>query len=325
LLVYADYLIREIPLLAIIDPPDSRNELPQIGKRGVVLPIKQTAPKPQPALLVLPAQHATAHVPKVRNIPFLHVLLTIMLLSSMVMAFMLDVTAAKKKLQRAAQQVAPKLMEDYFEDIILTDELSFDERISTKEQESIREFFAQTPKDNEERMESIQRIYERSPQSLIQQVYRIISTTNKRQAQGARLAQAIVLEAMQQGYDPLFVAAVIKSESAFNELAVSNVGAQGLMQIMPATGKYLVEKHEPTWPTAVKLSDPKVNIKLGIRYLRELEGMYAGNRLLTLIAYNWGPGKLDRAIRSGRGVPAECLRYALKILKDHNYWETSAS
>jgi soluble lytic murein transglycosylase-like protein len=224
----------------------------------------------------------------------------------------------------AAHRVAPKLMESYFDDIILTDELSFDDRISTKEQESIREFFTSTPKDNQVRMESIKRIYQRSPESLVQQVLRIISTTNKKQSQAPRLARSIVNEAMIQGYDPLFVAAVIKSESAFNELAVSSVGAQGLMQIMPATGKYLAAKSESDFPQAVRLSDPQVNIKLGIQYLRELEGMYAGNRLLTLIAYNWGPGKLDRAIRSGRGVPAECLRYALKILKDHNYWETTA-
>lgn len=162
-----------------------------------------------------------------------------------------------------------------------------------------------------------------SPQQLVTQVFSIIEDTNHKLSQPQRLARSIVEESLRQNFDPLFVAAVIKSESAFNEMAVSNVGAQGLMQIMPATGKYLAKKQqlESDFPQAIKLSDPQVNIKLGVKYLKELEDMYDGNRLLTLVAYNWGPGKLDRAIQSGRGVPAECMHYALKILKDHNGWQ----
>ncbi len=164
----------------------------------------------------------------------------------------------------------------------------------------------------------------RSPQHLSSQVLRIITDANRRQTQGKRLASAIVAESVRQNYDPLFVAAVIKSESAFNEMAVSNKGARGLMQIMPATGKYLAELNNVAWPAPAKLSDAGFNLQLGVSYLKQLEQMYHGNRLLTLIAYNWGPGKLDRAIKSGRGVPAECLRYALKILKDHHLWEANA-
>lgn len=164
----------------------------------------------------------------------------------------------------------------------------------------------------------------RTQQQLVAEVMRIISSTNKRQSDGRRLAMSIVAEGTRQQVDPLFVAAVIKSESAFNEGAVSNKGAQGLMQIMPATGRYLAKFHDlGEGSSTPRLKDAGLNLKLGVSYLKQLDGMYQGNRLLMLIAYNWGPGKLDRAIKSGRGVPAECLRYALKILRDHHLWQNN--
>ena len=197
---------------------------------------------------------------------------------------------------------------------LVPDSLSLDSRISmiASVKKSDNKNVLQAPTQNTNQLSS---------KELVEQVYSIIASTNKRQTKAHQLAREIVSESLRQKYDPLFVAAVIKSESSFNELAVSHVGAQGLMQIMPATGKYLIKKHQEHLPKAVKLTDRDVNIKLGIKYLRELEQMYQGNRLLTLIAYNWGPGKLDRAIRSGRGVPKECIKYALKILRDHNIWQ----
>ena len=270
-------------------------------------------------------QKVNSFLPKsadTNTVMFILCVTMVLFLTTMVIALLMNFNAVPSKAGVFAQ-IGGAAHEDYYSDIVLSDQLSFDERISTKEQETIKEFFSTTPQDNIARVAVIRQNFDRSPESVVQQVHSIIASTNKKQMAAPTLARSIVNEALRQQYDPLFVAAVIKSESSFNELAVSNVGAQGLMQIMPATGKYLAAKHEPTWPKAVRLSDPQVNIQLGIKYLRELEDMYQGNRLLTLIAYNWGPGKLDRAIRSGRGVPAECLRYALKILKDHNYWETS--
>ena len=149
----------------------------------------------------------------------------------------------------------------------------------------------------------------------------VLDSVTRGKRDTARLSRQIVSECEKAQFDPMFVAAVIKSESFFNELARSNKGAVGLMQIMPATGKYLEKfRSEVDWPTPAKLTDAGYNIHLGVTYLKQLEEMYGGNRVLTLIAYNWGPGKLDRAIRSGRGVPAETVRYALKILSDRHGW-----
>jgi soluble lytic murein transglycosylase len=133
------------------------------------------------------------------------------------------------------------------------------------------------------------------------------------------LAEAIVKESRSQAYDPLFVAAVIKAESTFNSSARSNRGAQGLMQIMPATGAWLAHKED--LPKG-KLTDPGHNLKLGITYLKHLEAQFDGNKVFTLVAYNWGPGHLQKAAGGKKRIPRECLSYALKILNDYKRWQS---
>jgi len=149
------------------------------------------------------------------------------------------------------------------------------------------------------------------------QVFRVLKRHGKPVQNGKDLAAAIVREAVAQEYDPVFVAAVIKSESAFNSLARSHKGAQGLMQIMPKTGAWLADQQ--SIPRG-KLTDPGHNLKLGISYLKQLEQEYGGNRVLTLIAYNWGPGHLASASSGGRRVPGEVMQYAVKILNDYRRW-----
>lgn len=156
-------------------------------------------------------------------------------------------------------------------------------------------------------------------EALTSHVLRIISRYGKRGVDRRSLASAIVAESLRQNYDPLFVAAVIKSESAFNTYARSYVGAQGLMQIMPATARYVEDSN--ALPRG-SLSDPGHNLRLGVKYLKYLESMYNGNRVLTLMAYNWGPGHVEKTIKGGRrrGVPREVVNYALRILSDHSRW-----
>lgn len=148
----------------------------------------------------------------------------------------------------------------------------------------------------------------------------VIRRYGKTKTNAKLLSQKIIREALEQNYDPLFVAAVIKSESAFDSFARSNVGATGLMQIMPATGKY-VEKFKDFEPLlGMSLTDPDYNLKLGIRYLKYLDEMFKNNKVLVLIAYNWGPGRVLDAFQGKRRVPPEVIRYATKILQDHSRW-----
>lgn len=149
-------------------------------------------------------------------------------------------------------------------------------------------------------------------------VHSIVKKYAPKHKNPAVLAEAIVKECAAQGYDPLFVAAVIKSESTFNSAARSNKGAQGLMQIMPATGAWLTKRE--SLPHG-KLTDPGHNLKLGITYLRQLEEQFKGNRVFTLVAYNWGPGHLERASVGKNKIPAESMTYAVNILNDYRRWK----
>lgn len=104
------------------------------------------------------------------------------------------------------------------------------------------------------------------------------------------LTSAIHDAARAHGVDPRLVAAVARRESAYNPRAMSNKGACGIMQLMPATAQYLGVRN---------VFDARENIFGGTRYLRTLLDTFNGDLDLTLAAYNAGPG----AVRKHKGVP----------------------
>jgi soluble lytic murein transglycosylase-like protein len=135
------------------------------------------------------------------------------------------------------------------------------------------------------------------------------------------LAHTIVREARAQGLDPDLVLAVIEVESGGYHLAVSSVGALGLMQILPTTGEELAGKLGIAWHGDDTLFDPTTNVKLGTAYLRELADRY-GDVSIALAAYNWGPGRIDRRLRRGANVPS---RYIEQVMRAYDRGVSMAS
>ena len=136
----------------------------------------------------------------------------------------------------------------------------------------------------------------------------------------AHLAAAIVRESKKNGLDPLLTVAVIRTESAFDNYAVSKVGALGLMQVMPATGRYWADKRNLRLGRATNLFDAELNIELGTSYLAELIKRFDGSIESALCAYNVGPNaaKALLKIRAQRqrliaGYPAKVLMHYRRL------------
>jgi len=102
--------------------------------------------------------------------------------------------------------------------------------------------------------------------------------------------------------------AMIQAESAGDPSAVSPAGAQGLMQLMPATAKDL-GVDDPF--------DPIQNVRGGTRYINDMLTRYGDDYELALMAYNWGPRNVDKWLdrgRSPKAVPKETRDYVKKLL-----------
>ncbi|MFK7858861.1 MAG: lytic transglycosylase domain-containing protein [Granulosicoccus sp.] len=116
-----------------------------------------------------------------------------------------------------------------------------------------------------------------------------------------RYRDLIYTYADQYEVSPHLVKAVITEESCFNNKALSPVGAQGLMQLMPDTARWLKVRD---------VHDPAQNVSAGVRYLASLQKQFDTIEL-ALAAYNAGPGNVKRY----NGVPpfAETEAYVVKV------------
>jgi soluble lytic murein transglycosylase len=124
---------------------------------------------------------------------------------------------------------------------------------------------------------------------------------------------AIIREqATEKHLDPALIAAVIYAETRF-EPRPSAAGAQGLMQILPATAYYLAHLSGGIRFTASDLATPSVNVAYGSYYLRYLLDHYNGNETLAVAAYNGGMANVDRwlaqANAAGRRLTVEAIPF----------------
>jgi len=122
---------------------------------------------------------------------------------------------------------------------------------------------------------------------------------------GHKYHDAVAKEAERQGLDPAIALHALYRETGGlkdPEKARSKAGAIGVMQLMPATAKAL----------GVDPTDPYQNIQGGVTYLKQMQDKYQ-NPQLTLMAYNAGPGRVDKALRSPQGLaslPSETRNYS---------------
>ena len=127
------------------------------------------------------------------------------------------------------------------------------------------------------------------------------------------LAEQIYDSAVENEIDPNIAFGLVRAESSFKNSSTSPVGAVGLTQLMPKTASWL----QPG-VTRAELRDPDTNLRIGFKYLRQLIDKYEGDTKLALIAYNRGPGTVDRELKRG-GNPDNGYADFVEGRKNHGH------
>lgn len=147
---------------------------------------------------------------------------------------------------------------------------------------------------------------------LIEEISPVVATPPARAGTAQTLStnklpfdDAVHAAAIETSLEPALLHAVITAESHHDAHARSPRGAQGLMQLMPATARRF-QVSDPY--------NPVQNVRAGARYLRELRDLYKGDLRLALAAYNAGP---DAVYRYGGRIPPfeETRRYVPKVMQ----------
>ncbi|WP_304280346.1 lytic transglycosylase domain-containing protein [Phascolarctobacterium succinatutens] len=140
--------------------------------------------------------------------------------------------------------------------------------------------------------------------------------------------QDIVTYSKKNNVDPFLVAAIIKNESNFKHDAVSKVGAVGLMQIMPETGRWIAEQMGLENYQDSDLYQTRKNIRMGCWYVGELEHEFQHNLVLLMVAYNAGRGQTHEWMQENgwdynfndiQSIPYPDTReYVAKVMQDRD-------
>ena len=96
--------------------------------------------------------------------------------------------------------------------------------------------------------------------------------------------------------DKALVLALIRQESNFHQMAISSVGARGLMQLMPETAKWVAKRENIAYQPQ-RLHEVDYNVQLGTAYLSDLLDKFNGSMVLALAGYNAGPGRPRQWVR----------------------------
>jgi soluble lytic murein transglycosylase len=139
---------------------------------------------------------------------------------------------------------------------------------------------------------------------------------------GLPLSDASVIreQAAEKHLDPALIAAVIYAETKFDP-RTSPAGAQGLMQILPATAYYLAHLSGGVRFTATDLASPSVNVAYGSYYLRYLLDHYNGDEMLAVAAYNGGLANVDSWVAQAHAAGRQLTVGAIPFPETRAYVE----
>jgi soluble lytic murein transglycosylase len=137
-----------------------------------------------------------------------------------------------------------------------------------------------------------------------------------------QLTNELISESKKRDMDPIFVLAIVQTESHFNTYAKGTSGEIGLMQILPQTGEWIAKKYDIPWTGPNSLYDPITNIKIGIAYFALLRSQFESRAHHYVPAYNMGPKNLRRVARdiSNVGEDEKNLlngAYGSKVMKNY--------
>ena len=131
--------------------------------------------------------------------------------------------------------------------------------------------------------------------------------------------KSIFANADQYDLDPALIYGVIRQESAFMKDARSPVGALGLMQLMPQTGKQTARSLKIRYLGSQALLHSDQNIRLGSAYLNKLLKRYNGSPVLAAAAYNAGPHRVSRWLPTGESMDASLWMERIPFKETRHY------
>ncbi|PIS10262.1 MAG: lytic transglycosylase domain-containing protein [Bdellovibrio sp. CG10_big_fil_rev_8_21_14_0_10_47_8] len=128
------------------------------------------------------------------------------------------------------------------------------------------------------------------------------------------LASTILTESEKYEIDPVFVVAIIKTESSFNPVIRGRFGEIGLMQLKPDTAQWIAKKYKIKWSGSKDLENPSKNVRLGLAYMDWLRDKFNGHANKYLSAYNAGAARVCRMYAS-EIKPRE---YSMRVMRHYS-------
>jgi soluble lytic murein transglycosylase len=125
-------------------------------------------------------------------------------------------------------------------------------------------------------------------------IQKFIKNKGKKIKNPEAFTQTLLQVSEQHSYDPIFLLAVMKTESSFNPKALGSAGEIGLMQLKPETAEWICKMNNIEWRGAQALKDPEYNILVGAYYFQYLKTNLKSKGLKYVNAYNMGLTSLKR-------------------------------